>query len=76
MSTEREKILKQVEEFLEKHEMLPSNFGKMAVSDPTFVFDLRKGQDLKLSTVDKVRRFMSDYKPARPTKRGGQSAAA
>jgi hypothetical protein len=74
MKTEHSKLLSEVEQFLIRHNISPSTFGTQAMADPTFVFDLRKGQDLRLSSVDRVRRFMSEYQPARPTRRGVKAA--
>jgi len=75
MTTEREKLLAEVEAFLERHDMPPSNFGRQAMSDATFVFDLRKGQDIKLSTADRCRRFMAEYK-APKARRAEKNVAA
>lgn len=56
-------FLSDVEAFLERHEMPPTTFGKLALKDPTFVFKLRNGRDCRGSTERDVRGFMENYKP-------------
>lgn len=40
--------------------MTATRFGKEALGDSAFVFDLRNGRDLQMSTAAKVRKFMAD----------------
>lgn len=47
-----------VEAFLARSGMKPTVFGKEAVNDPNFVFDLRTGRNPGLSSVDKVYEFI------------------
>jgi predicted transcriptional regulator len=54
-----EDLLTEIEALLEKTGMSPSTFGNDAVGDRSFVFDLREGRDLRLSTVKKVRAFIA-----------------
>jgi homoserine dehydrogenase len=61
MSTEAENFLNEVERFLVDHDMPPTVFGQKSLADPNFVFDLREGRDVRFSTVDKIRSFMSSY---------------
>ncbi|HAU29014.1 MAG TPA: hypothetical protein DCW68_02750 [Rhodospirillaceae bacterium] len=51
-------ILQQIEAFLSFTGMSPTEFGRQAMSDPAFVFDLRSGRDCRLSTIQKAERFM------------------
>lgn len=77
MKTEAEKFLDEIEAFLEKHDIPASRFGMTVMGNPTFVFELRKGAQSKLSTVDKCRRYMAEFKSERrPTRRGSASVAA
>lgn len=71
----REKFLAEVEAFMSRHDMPPSTFGRLAMSDATFVFDLRKGQDIKMSTADRCRQFMNEYRAQR-TRRVEKNGAA
>lgn len=49
----------EVEAFLARTKMQPTKFGEAAVSDPNFVFDLRKGRSARADTIDRVRGFMN-----------------
>jgi predicted transcriptional regulator len=58
MSTED--LLNEIEATLTKTGLSATKFGKDAVGDPSFVFDLREGKrDLRMSTVQKVRDFIA-----------------
>ena len=50
-----------VERFLFRHDMLATQFGVLAMKDPTFIFRLRGGREPKLSTCEKIRTWMNDY---------------
>lgn len=52
-------LLAEVEAALEKIGMSPSLFGEQAVGDRSFVFDLREGRDIRMSTAEKVRKFIA-----------------
>ena len=62
-----ESFLADVEAFLSARRMEASLFGRNALKDPNFVFDLRKGRCPNLRTIQRVRAFMTAYssKPAR-----------
>jgi predicted transcriptional regulator len=47
-----------LEDFLVRHNMGPTSFGKLAVNDSAFVFRVRKGRSPRLKQADKVMRFM------------------
>lgn len=49
----------EVEDYLDRYGMKPTAFGKAAVGDPNFVFDLRAGREPRTGTVDRVRAFMT-----------------
>lgn len=55
-------LLSQVEAFLLEADMLPTRFGIEAMNDSAFVFDLRQGKDVRLSTAEKVVKFMADWR--------------
>jgi hypothetical protein len=54
----------QVEAFLEAHGFKPTEFGRQAVGDPSFVLGLRRGRSPTLVTADKVLSFMADFETA------------
>ena len=51
-----------VEKFLKRTGVEPTIFGREALGDPSFVFDLRKGRSPSARTMDKVREWMSAWK--------------
>jgi hypothetical protein len=51
-------LLREVEKFLRIQDIPPTRFGREAVGDPRFVFDLRRGREPRPTTVDRVRRFL------------------
>lgn len=63
MSSFTESFLREVEEYLDRSGLGPNSFGRRAMSDPRFVYDLRKGRAVSIATVDKVRKFMAENPP-------------
>lgn len=39
----------------------PSRFGRLAVGDPRFVFDVRNGRSPRPETLERVRAFVADW---------------
>jgi hypothetical protein len=64
----------QVEAFIEAHGFKPTEFGRQAVGDPSFVLSLRRGRSPTLATADKVLSFMTDFE-ANGRKRQRQRSA-
>ena len=56
-----ESFLADVEDFLSEWSMEASLFGRNALKDPNFVFDLRKGRCPNLRTIERVRAFMAGF---------------
>lgn len=52
------KFASEIEAFLKKSGMPPTNFGRDAVGDPMFVFQLRKGRAPSLRLVEIAQRFI------------------
>lgn len=75
MSTIREMFLSEVETYLARSGMGPSEFGFQTMGDPSFVPTLRAGRDPKSSTIDRVRRWMHEHPLARRRKAEAHSAA-
>jgi hypothetical protein len=59
--THAEQFLADVEAFLTRSGMKATAFGTAAVSDPSFVPDLRNGRKPNLGLVDKVHAFIAAY---------------
>jgi hypothetical protein len=53
--------------------MPAATFGRNALNDPTFVFEVRDGRDIKSRTIDTLRDYMASYRPKRV---GNESRAA
>jgi hypothetical protein len=51
-------LLKEVEKYLRQNGTAPTRFGRDAVGDPRFVFDLRNGRDPRPRTIARVRAFL------------------
>lgn len=50
-----------VEQFLRRTKVSASRLGVLACHDPRFVYDLRRGREPRLSTMERVDRFMIRY---------------
>lgn len=50
----------QVEAFLTESGFKPTEFGRQAVGDPSFVLNLRRGRSPTLATADKVLAFIGE----------------
>jgi predicted transcriptional regulator len=51
----------QVEAFIAAHGFKPTEFGRQALGDPSFVMTLRRGRSPRLATADKVLSFMAAF---------------
>lgn len=52
-------LLHRIEQHLKRRRMPPSRFGREAVSDPRFVFDLRGGREPRPDTVTRVLAYLA-----------------
>ena len=51
-------LLREVERFLRQSDIPPTRFGRIAMRDPRFVFDLRNGRDPRPETVARVLAYL------------------
>ena len=51
-------LLREVEKYLRRNGTAPTRFGRDALGDPRFVFDLRNGRDPRPQTVERVLAFL------------------
>lgn len=51
-------VLRDIERYLSATGMTPTMFGKLSVSDPRLVFDLRRGRAPNELTARRVRHFI------------------
>jgi hypothetical protein len=47
-------LRRRIELYLRRNRMAPTRFGREAMGDPRFVFDLRNGRELRENTVSRV----------------------
>jgi homoserine dehydrogenase len=62
-----DELVEQVEAFLQRTGMNATVFGKRALSDPTFVFDLREGREPRSSTRRRALQFIAEYINEQPS---------
>ena len=53
-------LLQRIEKHLKARRMPPTRFGREAVGDPCFVFDLRDGREPRSNTVARVLRYLDE----------------
>ena len=51
-------VLSEIEAFLQRAQMTPSGFGKLALNDEKFVFRLRQGGNVTARNLDRAREFI------------------
>ena len=51
-------LLREVEKFLRHTDFSAARFGREAMGDPRFVFDLRRGREPRPRTVARIRNFL------------------
>jgi hypothetical protein len=49
--------------FLAGHRMAAATFGRLALNDPGFITQYRKGRRVWPETEARIRKFMSEYQP-------------
>ena|GEM_PF-7001317 len=52
-------LLREVEKFLRATKVPAARFGREAMHDPRFVFDLRRGREPRAATIIRVRAYLS-----------------
>lgn len=55
-------LLPKIEQFLRKHDMPATKFGRLAKNDPRFVIDLRNGRQPTEATETRVQEWMDSYR--------------
>jgi hypothetical protein len=54
-------LIRKIEQFLRRHQMPATKFGRLAARDPRFVLDLRNGREPRSVTERRVEHFMNTY---------------
>ncbi len=71
-----EPFLTKIEKFLTDHGVAATTFGKDAVGDPRFVFDLREGRSPSLRVALRVINFMDEHGSSAPRVHAHEGDAA
>ena len=58
MGTTTVHLLRRVEKYLKSSNTPAAGFGREAMGDPRFVFDLRRGREPRPRTIERVRAFL------------------
>ena len=53
-------LLREVENFLRHTKVPAARFGREAMGDPRFVFDLRNGREPRPRTIARIRKFLEN----------------
>ena len=75
MNSLSEQFRTAVEEYLERTGTKPTEFGRQAAGDPSFVLALRRGRSPTLATADRVLAFIRES-DARDRVRTGKGCSA
>jgi 2,4-dienoyl-CoA reductase-like NADH-dependent reductase (Old Yellow Enzyme family) len=59
-------LLRRIERYLRETDTPAARFGREAVRDPRFVFDLRLGREPRPVTEQRVRAFLEAHQPQGP----------
>lgn len=51
-------LLGEIDAFLERESMTPTDFGRLSIGDPNLYRHLQKGRNPRLPTMDRIRAFM------------------
>lgn len=57
-------LIRSIELFLRQHHMAATKFGRLAVQDPRFVIDLRRGREPRGPMEQRIRGFMAGFAAA------------
>lgn len=57
-------LLRRIEQFLKDRRMPPARFGREALGDPCFVFDLRDGREPRERTITRVYMYLDKVEQA------------
>ena len=55
-------LIRKIEQFLRRHQMPATKFGRLAAHDPRLVLDLRNGREPRAAMERRVEHFMNTYR--------------
>jgi hypothetical protein len=56
-----DELLRDIERFIKAQGITPTRFGREAVKDPNFVFDLRDGREPRRRVRDAAKKYMLTF---------------
>lgn len=68
-------LLRQVEQFLRRHNMPATKFGRLAAHDPRFVLDLRMGRIPRPHTEARTLQWMEEFEAEALTTQASAASA-
>ena len=74
--TEKEKLLRDIEAFIERADITATRFGVLSMNDRSLLPRLRAGSDVRTETARKLREFMRDWAPPKNPKHRAHARAA
>jgi predicted transcriptional regulator len=54
-------LIRDIEVFIARHEMTPTDFGLLSIGDPNLYRHLKNGRNPRFPTLDRIRSFMRKY---------------
>jgi len=51
-------LIQDIEAFIERHQMTPTDFGLLSIGDPNLYRHLKNGRNPRFPTLDRIRSFM------------------
>lgn len=69
-------LINEIDAYLDRSGMTATEFGVAVLNDTAFVHRLRRGKDVRVATVEKVRQWMVDHPLARRRSRKTEARSA
>jgi hypothetical protein len=76
MTDTRTQLIDEIERFLALSGMNKTRFGLEAAGNDKILDQLKAGANPRIDTVDGIRRYIHDWRPARPKSRAAYQPAA
>lgn len=76
IAASRAALMDDIEGFMADRAMSASHFGRLAMGDSRFVYEMRRGRKVEPETMDNLRLFMKAYRPPKKSRGGNDRVAA
>jgi predicted transcriptional regulator len=54
-------LIKVIDDFIERHDITPTNFGILSIGDPNLYRHLQNGRNPRFATLDRIHSFMQKH---------------